>query len=201
MLTARALNELRLAREVAGIGLPATARELGCSPSQLWRVLAGQVEGVTVTRLSEIGAVLGLEISLGLHPVGDAIRDQGQQGLIGRFRAVLAPAWRVAAEMPLPGADELRAWDLLLRLGGYRVGVEAEIRIRDVQWLVRRIRQRERDGRVDAILIVLSDSAINRRLVAELREALGEPYATSPRAILAALRVGRPLSGPGVVLI
>lgn len=81
------------------------------------------------------------------------------------------------------------------------MGVDIEARIRDVQALVRRTRLRERDGGVDQILIVLSDSATNRRLVDELRAALGPSYATSPRAILKALREGRPLPGSGVLLV
>ena len=104
--------------------------------------------------------------------------------------------------LPLPG--DLRAWDKLLRLGGaprHLVGVDLETRIRDIQALVRRTRLRERDGGVDAILIVLSDSAINRRLVGQLREALGTDYATAPRAILRALREGSALPGSGVILI
>ena len=48
--------------------------------------------------------------------------------------------------------------------------------------LTRRTRGRERDGQVDAILIVLSDSATNRRLVDELRASLGPAYAHRRRA-------------------
>jgi hypothetical protein len=177
------------------------ARELGCSTSQLWRTFAGQVDGISVTRLAEIGSVLGLELSLSFHPLGDPIRDQGQQALAKRFRALVADGWRAAAEVPLPGAGDLRAWDFLLRLGDQRVGVELETRIRDIQALARRIHQRERDGGVSAILIVLADSATNRRMADELREALGVDYSTSPRAILAALRTSRPLPGSGVILV
>jgi hypothetical protein len=83
----------------------------------------------------------------------------------------------------------------------YLVGVDIETRIRDVQALTRRTRGRERDGEVDAILIVLSDSATNRRLVGDLREALGDEYKSSPREILAALRAGARLPGSGVVII
>ena len=81
------------------------------------------------------------------------------------------------------------------------VGVDIETRIRDIQELVRRTRLRERDGETDAILIVLSDSAVNRRLVDQLRDALGPGYATSPRLILRALRAGERLPGSGVILV
>jgi len=88
------------------------AREMDCSASQLWRTLAGEVGGVTVIRLAEMASVLGLELSLGLHLIGDPIRDRGQQALAGRFRQLLGTGWQVTAEVLLPGAGELRAWDL-----------------------------------------------------------------------------------------
>ncbi len=179
------------------------ARELGCSQSQVWRIEAEQGE-ITLVRLSEMASVLGLELSVGLHELGDPIRDRGQQALAKRFEVGLSPKWSVTSETLLPLPGDLRAWDKLLRLGGaprHLVGVDLETRIRDIQALVRRTRLRERDGGVDAILIVLSDSAINRRLVGQLREALGTDYATAPRAILRALREGSALPGSGVILI
>ena len=158
---------------------------------------------MTLTRLAEIASVLGQEISLGLHPIGDPIRDKGQQALAHRFDAIPSAAWQSTSETLLPMPGDRRAWDKLLRLVGtdYRVGVDLETRIRDIQELTRRTRLRERDGGVDAILIVLSDSATNRRLVDELRSTLGREYETSPRSTLAALRSGRPLPGSGVVIV
>lgn len=105
--------------------------------------------------------------------------------------------------LPLPG--DRRSWDKLLGRSTatprHLVGVDLETRIRDIQALVRRTRERERDGGVDQILLVLSDSATNRRLVGQLREALGPDYATSPRALLRALRDGSALPGAGIVLL
>ncbi len=108
------------------------------------------------------------------------------------------------AEVLLPGIGDRRSWDRLLRLIGNEsqiVGADLETRIRDVQALVRRTRERERDGGVDEILLVLSDSATNRLLIGQLREALGDRYSTRPRAVLAALREGRRLPGSGVVIL
>jgi hypothetical protein len=101
----------------------------------------------------------------------------------------------------LPGVGDRRSWDLLLRIGNEVVGVELETRIRDIQWLVRRMRERERDGGADFVLLVLSDSATNRRLLPDLLEALGPAFATPSRAILAALRAGQALPGSAVLLI
>jgi transcriptional regulator with XRE-family HTH domain len=184
----------------AGLSQSAMASALGCSASLLWRIEDGRV-AVTVERLAQMAAVLGMELSVGLHPGGDPLRDKGHQALLNRFRSLLSDAWQVTAETPLPGPGEVRAWDLLLRTPGQLVGVEGETRIRDMQALVRRIRQRERDGRVGCIVVVLADSATNRRMVGELRVALGDGWSSPPRPVFAALRRGRPLPGAGVVLV
>ena len=145
--------------------------------------------------------MLGLELGAGLHPVGDAIRDKGHQALIGRFRALLSPAYRVSAEVLLPNPGDRRAWDLVLRLPGQIIGVEAETRVREIQWLVRRLRERQREGGADVVLLVLADTRANRAILGELLTALGPAFATSPRTILRALRDGQPLPGSGVVLV
>jgi hypothetical protein len=62
-------------------------------------------------------------------------------------------------------------------------------------------RERERDGGVDGILLVLSASAHNRRVLPGLFEALGPGFAASPRAVLGALRGGRPIPGSAVILL
>lgn len=158
-----------------------------------------RVESITFSDIATVAAILGLELGANLYPFGEPIRDKGHQALIGRFRAILAQAWRVAAEVPLPNPGDRRAWDLLLRLPGQLVGVEAETRLRDIQAFVRRIRQRELEGGADAIVIVLAESALNRRLLPQLLEALGPKYGTSPRRLLRALREGQPLPGSGIV--
>ena len=205
MLAARAGTELTTARVEAGLSIVNLAREAGLSKSALSRLLAGEVSDLGVIQLSEVASVLGFEISLELHPIGDPIRDKGQLAVARRFEALLSEASEQTDEMLLPGAGEQRAWDKLLELSGadppYRVGVDIETRVRDIQALTRRTRGREREGEVDAILVVLSDSATNRRLVDELRASLGPAYATSPRAIFSALRLGRRLVGSGVVLV
>jgi hypothetical protein len=186
------------------VSMDALAQHLGCSQSSASRRLTNPA-AATVVGLSEIASVLGLELSIGLHPIGDPIRDSGQRAVGRRLSSVIGPAWRVTDEAPLPIAGDQRAWDKLLRLRDseplHLVGVDIESRIRDIQALVRRTRLREKDGRVDAILVVLGDTATNRRLADELREALGPDYATPPREILAALRDGRRLPGSGVILI
>ncbi|MDP9257053.1 MAG: hypothetical protein M3Q31_10915 [Actinomycetota bacterium] len=155
-----------------------------------------------IVKLSEAAAVCGLELTASIYPKGEPLRDRGQLKLIARFRSMLSVAWHVRMEAPFPTLGDLRSWDVLIRLGtDYRIGVEAETRVRDIQELVRRIRQRELHGGVDEILVILSDSAHNRRVVGELREALGECYTASPQALRDVLRSGTLLPGSGVILL
>jgi transcriptional regulator with XRE-family HTH domain len=180
----------------------ALARELGRSQSEVSRFESlNRIDDVSLVRIAELASLLGLELSATLHPSGDAIRDKGHQALISRVRAEMFPSGAVRAEVPFPAPGDPRAWDLVLRADGQLVGVEAETRIRDVQALVRRIRQRERDGGVDEVLLVLSASRANARLVHELRTALGDGYNAPPRTLLNALRAGRRLPGSGVVML
>lgn len=201
-LVATAVGELRSQRIVLGISQQSLAGQLGCSQSEYSRFeLVANPTAIGAVRLAEVAALLGLELALTLHPAGDPLRDKGHQALITRFREILSPRYQIRAEVPFPAPGDPRVWDLVLRLNECLIGVEAETRIRDLQALVRRLRQCERDGGVHEILLILSDSAVNRRHVGELRLALGERFATPPRSLLRSLRQGDRPPGSGVLLI
>jgi len=181
------------------------AKGLGVSQSNYSRIERNKLPDLSMQHICEIASLLGFEVSLALHPIGDPIRDAGQQSLGKRFNALLGPAWSVTDEVLLPNPGDKRAWDKLLRLTGaderHVVGADLESRIYDIQALVRRTRERERDGGVDEILIVLSDSAHNRRLAPDLVQALGVGYSTPGADIRRALRRGTRLPGSGVLLV
>lgn len=199
-IAARVLSELRETRVRADISQRTTAGSLGWSVTQYWRFENGY-SATSFIDVSAVASIFGLELSVGLHPVGEPIRDKGHQALIARLRAELSPAFKVLAEVPLPTPGDRRSWDLLLRLPAQLIGVEAETRIRDVQQLTRHVHQREREGGVDEIVLLLAATRTNRELVDELRIGLGPGYTTSPRLILRALRTGHPVPGSGVVLL
>jgi hypothetical protein len=177
------------------------AEEAGWSQSELHRLEHFELASVSIVRLAEIGAVLGLDMSADFHLVGGGLRDRGQQALLARFAAVVHASYSRNREVPFPSVGDRRSWDMVLRLGRQLIGVEAETRVQDIQQLVRRVRQCDRDGGMDEILLVLSNSAHNRALVEELRVALGDRFATRPRELLSALRAGNPLPGSGVILL
>jgi transcriptional regulator with XRE-family HTH domain len=196
------VREVASTRTVAGVSQRQVAAELRWSQSAVTRLeRAVDPDRISLVDLARVASVLGLELSAQFHLAGEPIRDAGQQALAGRLRSILAPAWKVMAEVLLPNPGDRRSWDLLLRLEAQRVGAELETRVRDVQRLVRHTRERERDGGVDHVLLVLSASAHNRRMLPKLLEALGREFATRPRLILRALREGRPVPGSGVILL
>lgn len=195
-----AVRTLRDERVTAGVSQAELGREAGWSQSFTSLVERHRIPNVSLVDLCVAASVLGLEPSLSFHPIGPAIRDKGHEALIGRLLRMISPAWHVAREVPFPNPGDPRWWDVLLRLPDYRLGVEAETRIRDMQALVRRMRERAREGGTDALLLVLSDSAHNRVLVDDLRDALGGEFRAHPRDLLGALRSGAPLPGSGVVL-
>lgn len=194
------ITELRQERQTANVSQRAIATELGWQQAELNRLERFDFPNVPLVRLVEIAGVLGLDVSVRLHRVGDPIRDRASQALIGRFLTMVASSYRATREALLPSGGQ-RSWDLLLRLGALLVGVEAVTRVRDVQALVRHVRLRERDGGVDHVLLVLSASAHNRAIAVQLIEALGPRFTTPSREIIRALRSGQPVPGSGVLLV
>jgi transcriptional regulator with XRE-family HTH domain len=194
------ISELRVERQTRNVSQRAVARELDWHQAQLNRLEQFDFPNVPLVRLAEIAAVLGLELSVRLHRVGDPVRDRASRGLIGRFLALIGRGYRVTEEALLPSGGQ-RSWDVLLRSGALLVGVEIVTRVRDVQALVRHIRLRERDGGTDHVLLVLSDSAHNRAYLEQLVQALGSEFSTPHSAIIAALRAGQPVPGSGVLLL
>ncbi len=200
-LQAKLLSELRQARITADISQREMAARLGWSQAEYWRFENNRVANLAMPDIGAAAALLGFDLSSALHPAGDAIADRGQQSAIARLRGMIGTQWKVFAEALLPGPGDKRSWDLLLRLGNQIVGIEVETKVRDIQALVRKIRARQRDGGTDEIVLVLADTRTNRRLVTQLREALGPQFATPPSGIRAALQAGRPVPGSGVLLI
>jgi transcriptional regulator with XRE-family HTH domain len=197
----RLRTELRTARQDANLSQVALAKRLDWAQTRYSR-FERNVDPITVADLCLVATILGFRPRFDLFRENEGLRDQGAQALVERFCSVLSPLWAVRREAPSPILGDLRSWDLLIRLGNsFRVGIEAETRLRELEELVRRIRQRELHGGVDAIVVVLRKSSHNRANVGPLRQALGGRFATSPRNLLAALRAGTPLPGSGVLLL
>src|SRR3954468_3787502 len=100
---ARLVGELVTGRGRSGLSQRSLARLVGLSQSEYSRIERLEaIDRLTFVDVAAIAAVLGMELGANLYPAGEPIRDKGHQALIGRFRAGLDSAWRVAAEVPLP---------------------------------------------------------------------------------------------------
>jgi hypothetical protein len=156
------------------------------SHAQFGRIERGELLQLTVDQASRACAAVGLRLAVRTYPDGDPVADRAQLALLGRFRACLPEHARWLSEVPIPIQGDRRAWDAISIVAGFRFAVEAETRLRDIQALERRIALKQRDGGVDVVILLVNDTAANRRVLAAHREALRARFPLDGRAILAA---------------
>lgn len=199
--------DLRHARQMAGLSLRAVGTAAGLSASQLSRIERGLVDGVPITTLAVIAAVVGLDVRVRAYPGPDPLRDQAQVRLLDRLRRVLPPQIGLEAEVVLPDDRDLRAWDG--RMTGLRptsrsgstLVVEAETRFADAQAFLRRLARKRRDGGVDDVLVIVADTKANRRAVDAAWPVLQATFPVRSHACLAALRAGEHPGGSALVFL
>lgn len=192
------LRDLRLAR---GLSLRAVAAGLPVSESKLGRWERGQPPHPSLAEAALVARVLGQDLVLKLYPVGGGLRDEAHLRLLNRFVALLPAHVPRRLEAPVGGSGDLRAWDVLVRVGPALVGVAAETRLRDVQELLRREQAKLRDSGATRLLLVLLDSVHNRRAVADAGPVLRAELPLDGRKVRAALRLGRDPGGNGLLFL
>ena len=193
--------EVRLARRSAGLSIRAAAASVGMSETMFGRIERARLREVTVSQLAIASAAVGLRLNGRAYPDGDPVRDEAHVRLLQRFRDVLPAAtpWRL--EVPLAIAGDLRAWDAQCVLGRTTIGIEAEMRLFDLQALDRRIALNRRDGGLGIVILLIADTHANRRHLREHREQLRPSFPLDTRAILAGVRLGRAPAVSGLVLL
>jgi transcriptional regulator with XRE-family HTH domain len=194
-------DELREARLAAGLSQQQVADQVGLSHAEISRIELAQTERVPYVTLAVVGAALGLDVSLRAFPNGEPIRDVGQLQLLGRLRAGLAGGlgWRTEAPIRVPG--DQRAWDAEISAPGWRAVVDAETRLRDVQAVSRRVVLKARDDQADVVILLVSDTRHNRRVLRLAAADLAAIFPVPGRSILSALRAGTRPSGSGIVVL
>lgn len=192
-------RELRTARLDADLSLREIARATGISAPQGSRIERGVMATVGIEQVARMGAAVGLDLSARLYPAGDPIRDAAHAALIERLRSRLHPSLVLLTEVPLPIPGDRRAWDAVIRGIGWQMPAEAETRPRDMQALDRRIALKLRDAGFESVLLVLLDSAANRRLVRS--GAVPSRFVLDGRSALARLAEGRDPGGSAVILL
>ena len=193
----RVTADLARARRGAGLSRDVVGRAAGMTRSSLERLENG-ARSASVRELACVGAVVGVDVRLHAYPAGDPIRDAGQLRLLRRLRARLHPSLGWRTEVPLPIDGDRRAWDAVISGSGWRIGVEAETVVDDLQALERRLNLKRRDGRVDDVILLIADTRRNRRALATRDEAFGD-LAGVPRTTLLALAAGRRPSAGAVI--
>lgn len=194
-------EEIRLARRRAGLSQRAAGHAGGMSHAQFGRIERGELAQVTLDQVARASAVVGLRLAARVYPDGDPVRDAAQLRLLGRLRAELPAGVRWRTEVPLPIPGDRRAWDAVATLSGGEVAFEAETRLLDVQALDRRIALKQRDGGIERVVLLIADSAANRRAIELHRADLIASFPFDARAVLRALRSGRAPAEGGVVML
>ena len=194
------IGEIRRGRLGAGLSLRAVAAAARIDHARIWRIERGFATP-TLDDVAALGAVVGLDVRLRAYVAGDPIRDAGQLRLLSRLRSVSGPGLTWRTEVPLPLADDRRAWDAVIHGPGWTVHVEAETVIQDVQALERRLLLKRRDGGAEAVILLMADTRRNRRVVTAAHQAgaLAElPVRT--RGLLRCLRLGT-APGSGILFL
>lgn len=195
----RVLQEIGRAKRMSGLSDDAIGRACGMSRWAVARVIAGK-RCAALTELAAIGSVLGRDVRMQAYLAGDAIRDVGQQRLLGRLRAHVHPGIGMPLEIPLGVDPNRRAWDAVLQAATWRKPVEAETVVDDVQALERRLRLKMHDGGMDGLLVVIANTRRNRRALQAAPLAFAG-FDRNARRVLAALRAGRDPGGSAVLFL
>jgi hypothetical protein len=112
--------------------------------------------------------------------------------------------WRTEVpviELPMGDLVDRRSWDAAVDGLDRAVRIEAETHVHDVQALERRIRLKQRDGRIDVVVLVLSDTRHHRRVIAAADAGLAELFPITTRAALRAFSEARSPRANAIVLV
>lgn len=173
---------------------------MGVGHDLVARAERGHPAALTIDTVARIAAVLGLQLSVSLHPDGEPVRDKGHLALLGRLRSRLAAALRWRTEVPMPIEGDRRSADALIEGATFEIIVEAETHLDDIQALERGIAGKQRDLGVARVILLVADTRHNRAVIARVPELLRR-FPVSTRACLAALAAGRDPGGDGLVIL
>jgi hypothetical protein len=199
------IREIEAARLARGLSRAALGREIGISGVHVGRLLGPDAERLTIVRTAQLLAACGLELSARAYPGGAPLRDAGHVALLGRLKARLHPSCRWRTEVPVTssataGLADRRAWDVVIDRRGWTAAVEAETRISDGQALQRRLALKQRDGDVDLVILLVSDTRHNRSAL-KLDADLGGAFPCTTRRALEALGHGARPDGNALIVL
>lgn len=193
-------TDLRQARLALGATQTQIADALGVSRNVVSRVELGKAPDLTIGHMVRHAAAVGLKPSVKLYPVGGGVRDVAQARYISKFVARVGAAWRIRLDAPIPLAGDLRAIDVLLS-GICTIAVEVVTRLTDLQAMLRAAQLKQRDIGAQRLIIVISGSHSNRRVLAEFRAVLGPSFDMDTQRVLARLRKGEDPGRDAIVVL
>ena len=196
-------SELRHARIAAGLSQTELGLRLGVSGDKIWKFEHERLPSLSIVDACEIGALLGLDVTVRAYPNGVRLRDAGQAPRLVKLLSNVGTPLRYRTDVPLPRRDdarELRAWDAVVFGRDERTAIELESRLMDVQATTRRHNLKRRDDPVDHFLLVVADTKHNRRVLAEFADLLADLPRLRTANVLAALRAGRH-PGTGLIML
>jgi transcriptional regulator with XRE-family HTH domain len=209
-------EDLRRAREDAGLSQRKVAAAAGISQSFLAQIEAGRVNaGLEV--LQAVAFVLGGQASLKFFPgTGPRLRDRFQAPMVEAFIRILHPRWErfpeVVVQRPAYGVIDLALVDVEAAL---LVASEFHSQIRRLEQQIRWAKTKSEgllatpfatmvgaDGmpNIDRLL-VLRSTAATRELAREYELTLAAAYPARTADVLAALVDAAPWPGAGIVWI
>jgi transcriptional regulator with XRE-family HTH domain len=194
-------DELREARLSAGLTQRQAGSAAGISSSELSRIEHGMARRVPYASLVILSSVLGLDIPLRTFPAGEPVRDAAQLALLGRLRALLPASLTWQTEVPLRVPGDRRAWDAVVGGRGWRVPVDAESRLRDVQACSRKVALKRRDDGSEVVILLVADTRHNRHVVRLARLDLATEFPVSGRRALASLAKVELPDGSAILLL
>ncbi len=199
-LLARIGDELRRARIAAGLSTRQVGAVLSVSHTQVQRIEAGTAPHIDIDLIARFAAVVGCELSMGIHPVGAPVRDKAHLALLGRFADRLHPSieWRTEVPMPIPG--DARSADGKAATQDFAAIIEAETRLDDIQAAERRLRSKQRDLDAPRAILLVADTRHNRHVIAEVPD-LRREFPIDTRHCLLALGRGEDPGGDCLVIL
>lgn len=197
-------EEILRAQATYGKSSRQVARLAGVAVSTVRRIHAGD-GGVQVHTLCAIASAVGLQVSLrAFEQRTPSLRDTGQMRLVDAIRATGHPSLRSAVEMS--AGDHGRSADLVLFGAEEILHVEVERLLLDFQAQYRSAhRKREHldaaHARPVRLVMAVEDTVRNRSVVEPHLQLLRSTLPAGSRAVLRALRTGRPLGTDGLLWV
>ena len=196
------VDDLRRSRIAMGRTQAWVAQAIGVSPALVGRLERHELRDPPAGHIAAYAAVLGLAVRVTAYLEGEPERDRVQLRLVGALRGRLHASLAFRTEVALPIQGDRRAWDAVAIRHDEWTAFEGISRLGVVDATLRRINQKHRDDpRIRHVVLVLADTARNRRTLADAAATIRADYPLDTRTVLGALAAGKALALNGVVLL